>query len=656
MRLRTRLTLVFCAGAAAILVVAVVLQSAILGRHARIESQASARGAVEELQRSLQRRMDELTAWGAAAEDLTQAGRFVDALADLDRQLGIDSLGFVCNADGTVAWRSARVAAALARSGDPTTPAEFEAWLAESSLIQGRPTPGANPPAASGARVRRGVILSPLGPMVGVSSPIGRKGGELVLLRPFEAQPVFNAHRGVAVEVLPRDPSSFSEAEQSVLAPVLSSGRHVALDDERGTTSLCGLSGPDGQVALIGRARAQRADITLQRAWVRDTTAWMLVVALVGLLSLLRFLDTQVLGPVRVLEQHASRIGRTDHGRVEMHLDRNDELGDLARSLNGMLRSFDVARQEVVRSARHMGMSDISKGVVHSIGNVLTSVNVSTHVLIRELANSGAGDMRLLIDELRSHQADLGAYVTEDPNGRFLLPFLDAMTTSLEDFQSRCAVELEAIEKGIQHVVQLVRSMDRYSTGGSLVEEFDVETIVEAAIGIACLAQGGAHGIEIVREFGPVPRPTMDRHKLTTVLIHLISNALDALNASPLPDKRLEIAVFAAGHDRFVIEITDTGMGIPPEHLDSIFTSGFTTKAGSAGEGLHIAGNLCREMGVSIGAVSEGAGTGATFKLRLPYRPPVDDEPQASEPPSILPSVGGSNAGIERRRRAPRSS
>jgi hypothetical protein len=111
--------------------------------------------------------------------------------------------------------------------------------------------------------------------------------------------------------------------------------------------------------------------------------------------------------------------------------------------------------------------------------------------------------------------------------------------------------------------------------------------------------------------------------------------------AAPRAHQRLEIATYDAGHGRFVIEITDTGAGNPPAHLDTIITTGFTTKAGAAGEGLHTAANLCRELGIAIGAISEGPGTGATFKLRVPYTPPeVDVAP--GDPPPILPSSSGS--------------
>jgi hypothetical protein len=63
---------------------------------------------------------------------------------------------------------------------------------------------------------------------------------------------------------------------------------------------------------------------------------------------------------------------------------------------------------------------------------------------------------------------------------------------------------------------------------------------------------------------------------------------------------------------------------------------------------LHTAANLCRELGVSIGAISDGPSTGATFKLRVPYAPPEAGK-AAWEPAPILPSSSATTVQFDRR-------
>jgi signal transduction histidine kinase len=77
------------------------------------------------------------------------------------------------------------------------------------------------------------------------------------------------------------------------------------------------------------------------------------------------------------------------------------------------------------------------------------------------------------------------------------------------------------------------------------------------------------------------------------------------------------------GHAK--IQVSDNGVGIPPENLTRIFAHGFTTRHNGHGFGLHSSALAVRELGGSIQAQSEGLGKGATFTLLLPHNPP--DQP-----------------------------
>lgn len=625
--LRARLAAVLGVVGAGVLALAWLTHSLLLGRHARAEARAAARGATAALEALIEARVDELAGLAAEASEAGLERDQAAALASLPSVADSSVSAFVVGPNGGVTWRSAGARA------------ELSAWIGTSPLIsaQGR------------MKARSGAMPSPLGPLVGASAPFGPAGATFVAVRPLTTEAVDAALLGAQLVVWPAVEALVPEEARGPLRLVLERPTTLEVVDDGRFACYAALRDPDGRVALVSRAESRSAAAGIHGAWMRDTALWLVVIGIVGLVSALRFLDRAVLEPLRVLQQHAARIGRSEHGRVAIRLDRDDEFGELAQTLDGMLRTLDHARQEVVRSARFAGMSDVSKGVVHSIGNVLTSVNVSIHLIGQQLEQTGVGDLRLMIDELRQHEPDLGRYVTEDPNGKHVLSFLDAMTSSLEDLQTRSAVELEAVQKGLGHVLQLLSSIDRYASGGTFAEEFDVRSVVDMAVEVASLAHGGARDIEVVRDVAEVARVCLDKQKLTTILVHIVSNALDALAAKKGGAKRLEVAVYPSGDDRFVIEVVDNGVGIAPEHLDSLFAPGFTTKPGSTGEGLHTSANLCRELGISIGAVSDGAGTGATFKLRVPYRMP---EPQAkpSEPAPILPTISGGSVQFDRRR------
>lgn len=344
------------------------------------------------------------------------------------------------------------------------------------------------------------------------------------------------------------------------------------------------------------------------------------------------FVRSQVVAPLDRMGRHADRLARTEHGTLSFYTHEVGEIGLLADSLDQLLRKVDHDRAEFVRSARIAGMSDVSSGVVHSAGNILNGVNVSTNLVSRELSNLTVEDLRAAVGELEQNRSNLTDYVARDPNGQFVLPFLAAMTEALADVKTKCVVELESIEHSVDHVNDLIRNQEKYAIGATVVEEIDLAEVIDLALQVAMLASERSSQVHVQRDFASIAAVRIDRHKFTSVMINILANAFEALADVVDGERMLELAVYPMGGERFVVEVTDTGIGIAPEDLDLLFSPNFSTKEGAAGQGLHTAANLCKEMGIAIGAVSDGVGCGTTFKLRVPFTPPVNEaliEPEA---------------------------
>jgi C4-dicarboxylate-specific signal transduction histidine kinase len=132
------------------------------------------------------------------------------------------------------------------------------------------------------------------------------------------------------------------------------------------------------------------------------------------------------------------------------------------------------------------------------------------------------------------------------------------------------------------------------------------------------------HHIDLVREFDEkIPAVCVDRHKVLQILINLFRNAKYAMAARSGNDKRIVIRVGMAAPDRVKITVGDNGVGIAPDHLNSIFNHGFTTKKDGHGFGLHSGANAAKEMGGTLTAHSDGPGQGAEFTLELPVAAPA---------------------------------
>ncbi len=504
------------------------------------------------------------------------------------------------------------------------------------------------------AGLRSGMVTPAPGPMLGVSIPIrevGRTMGiggipgaspRIALVSSFETRSGRMRDDHVALSFYPLHGDGLPENLSHVPAKLWRQDGAFAEQGEDGSHSFIAIEDPSGRPTFLLVAHAQTAGGGLISAAAVEDFVWEGLAVLVTLLLALRFVSKQILDPLASMERHASRLARTEHGRLAFHSREEGEIGSLARSLDEMLHKIQADRSEFVRSARIAGMSDVSMGVVHSAGNILNSVNVSTKLLAKELSEIGISDLRAMIAELKEHQDDLATYVTEDPNGKFLLPFLSATTEALDDLRTRCLVELESVEHGVGHVIDLIRSQEKYAIGAAVVEATNIEDVIDQALNIATLAGEDASEIHIERSYSQIHEVHIDRHKLTSILINIISNAVEALKHLEIKEKRLELALYPMTDDRFVIEIMDTGVGIAPEHLDLIFTASFSTKENSSGQGLHTTANLCKELGIAIGTVSEGEGFGSVFKLRVPYSPPegmVESGASAPEVPVEAPAA-----------------
>lgn len=122
------------------------------------------------------------------------------------------------------------------------------------------------------------------------------------------------------------------------------------------------------------------------------------------------------------------------------------------------------------------------------------------------------------------------------------------------------------------------------------------------------------------------PDLTIETHpvELQQVLLNLLLNAREAVMAAG-GRRRIEVRAWARGEETF-LQVGDTGVGIPPEHIDRIFEPFFTTRRdtsdGPKGHGLGLA--VCRQIIAGMGGcitAESVPGCGATFTVRLPARP-----------------------------------
>ena len=281
-------------------------------------------------------------------------------------------------------------------------------------------------------------------------------------------------------------------------------------------------------------------------------------------------------------------------------------------------------QQQLRDASRHAGMAEVATSVLHNVGNVLNSVNVSADVVAGNLRAGRLSGLHRVVSWLQQPAADRGGHIgniDRDSRDSRVMVYLSELAKQLESDQEKTLQEIESLKTNLAHIKEIVSMQQRYAKLGGVVETIDVAQLVDESLRIN---RSGFEGrsITVVREFERIPQITVDKHKVLQILVNLVRNARDACEAASDAVKRVTVRVAACARG-VQVQVIDTGVGIAPENLIRIFNHGFTTKKSGHGFGLHSGALAARELGGELRVESGGLGSGATFVLELPVTPPL---------------------------------
>ncbi len=274
-----------------------------------------------------------------------------------------------------------------------------------------------------------------------------------------------------------------------------------------------------------------------------------------------------------------------------------------------------LALQEQLREAsRHAGMAEVATGVLHSVGNVLNSLGISASLVMAGLRNSRVGNIERVAGLLAEHSNRLADFMESDARGREIPAYLAQLGEHLVAENRGLQAEVQTVVRHVEHIGKIVAAQQTHARRGGVTEEVDVAELIDNSIG---LIFAGNTDITVNRDYAPIARVMLDRHKLLQILSNLLSNARRALRDSSSGRRILTVRVRSI-EDSLEVDVEDSGVGISADVLKRLFEFGFTTKSDGHGFGLHASANLAKELGGDLGAHSEGRDRGARFTLRLP--------------------------------------
>ncbi len=278
----------------------------------------------------------------------------------------------------------------------------------------------------------------------------------------------------------------------------------------------------------------------------------------------------------------------------------------------------DAVHLRLLDVSRKAGMAEVATGVLHNVGNVLNSVNVSTSLVAEQIRNSKTANLAKVCTLLEEHKDNPGDFIAHDPRGQKIPDYLQNLSNQLIAEQKEMSRELVSLSKNIDHIKDIVAMQQSYAKVSGVVETIEIVDMVEDALHMNACALV-RHDVQVVREFAKLPPITVEKHKVLQILVNLIRNAKYACDGSKEAVRKITLRTFQEG-DFAVIQVIDNGVGIAAENLTKIFGHGFTTRKEGHGFGLHSGSLAAHELGGSLTVESPGVFQGATFSLKLPYQ------------------------------------
>ncbi|NJK88030.1 MAG: hypothetical protein HC923_00635 [Myxococcales bacterium] len=268
---------------------------------------------------------------------------------------------------------------------------------------------------------------------------------------------------------------------------------------------------------------------------------------------------------------------------------------DEAKKREQVLAQLEIANRELkstqaqlVQSGKMAALGQLVAGVAHEI-NTPTGAIQSMH-----------GSLVKAVGLLKS---ELGAHATE------LLEPGQKVHKSIKVLDDAAGVIGSASER-VTEIVRRLRTFARLDEA-----EFKLVDINDGLRDTLMLVHHRVkHGLEIVTELGELPRIPCFPSQLNQVFLNLLVNAVQAIEGKGQITVRTR-----ASKDAVVVEIEDTGVGIPPENLEKIFDPGFTTKGVRVGTGLglSISFQIVQEHRGDI-RVESTVGKGTKFTISIP--------------------------------------
>ena len=253
-------------------------------------------------------------------------------------------------------------------------------------------------------------------------------------------------------------------------------------------------------------------------------------------------------------------------------------------------------QRQLIFADRMASVGTLAAGVAHEINNPLAFVKTNLNLAQEELGTHGALSSAEQIEELNEMLSDALA--------------------------------------GAERIQKIIKGLKAFSRAEEERRAI-VEVIPLLDLSVNMTFNEIRHRARLVKDYGEIPRVEADEARLSQVFINLLINAAQSLPEGDTAAHEIRLVTSTDAQGRAVIQVSDTGAGIPADVLERIFDPFFTTKAVGVGTGLGL--SICHTIVTGMGGeivVDSKVGCGTTFRVVLPPAATVQEEAAASPSPA----------------------
>jgi len=317
---------------------------------------------------------------------------------------------------------------------------------------------------------------------------------------------------------------------------------------------------------------------------------------------------------LRILHENESAINKSLSKAKSELLEKNLELEKRTHELEAEKKRLKEAyvklnqmQNQLLQSEKLASLGQLAAGVAHELNNPIGFVNSNLGTLAEYVK-----DIKKLLDNYEKMEKMIKKNKSVEKLFQETDEFKEEMNLNfmLEDFDK----VISESQEGTQRVKTIVQDLKQFShVDKGKLELADINKGIESTLHIVWNEL--KYKADVIKEYGDIPQIECLPQQLNQVFMNLLVNAAQAIATHG----EIRIKTRREGN-KVIVEISDTGAGIPKENLDRIFEPFFTTKEAKKGTGLglSVAYGIIQKHNGEIEVESE-VNKGTTFRVILPY-------------------------------------